>query len=121
MCDPSCRHLLFEQGRQRAELSITQLWVSYLGVGGALDLFTIEAYLHGLTPLPAFQQDVLANALNERLDDLYRAARVPYLITDGLADPHFDEPVAVLRDLARSNREPPAGATGDGEAGLAVT
>lgn len=113
MCGPDCRHLLFEQGRQRAEMTITQLWVQYLSLGGGLDLFSIEAYLHGLTPLPAFQQDVLANALNERLDDLYRAARVPYLLTDELADLHFDEPVEVLHELTQQNRErPAAGADG---------
>lgn len=105
MCDRDCRHLLFETGRQRAELSITQLWVQYLALGGALDLFSIEAYLHGLMPLPTFQQDILANALNEKLDDLYQAARVPYLMTAELADMDFDEPLDVLLELAEKRRE----------------
>lgn len=95
----SDRHELFEIARRRAEWSITDLWVAYLSLGGDLDLFAIRAYLHGLAPLPSVQQDILANAVNERLDDLFRAARVPYLHADGDAAPPSEDPVDVLEGL----------------------
>ena len=101
MCGSECRHELFETARQRGEWSITDLWVHYLALGGELDLFTIEAYLHGLAPLASTQQDVLANTLNERLDDLYQAAKVPYLNTLGNSVPPGEDPVEVLEELLR--------------------
>lgn len=79
VCGDGGRHELFEAARRRGGWTVTDLWVQYLAVGGRLDLFSVEAYLHGLAPLPTSQQDVLANALNERLDDLYQAAKLPYL------------------------------------------
>ena len=75
------RHLLFEAARARADWTIQQLWVGYLALGGTGDAFDIEAYLNGLGPLSDDQQDALANAVNERLDDLHRTAHVPYLTT----------------------------------------
>lgn len=106
VCGPECRHELFAAARRRAELSVTQLWVRYLSLGGNLDLFSIEAYLHGMTPLPPAQQDVLANALNEQLADLFEAARVPYLHNlrvqgAGFPGPASEDPLAVLDALLR--------------------
>ena len=74
----SSRHEAIEAGRRRAGLSVQQLWLEYMSFSGIADLVEVEAYLHGLMPLPAYQEDKLALAVNERLDDLYRAARVPY-------------------------------------------
>ena len=99
MCDQECRHELFEVGRSRAGCTITQLWVDYLALGGMYDLFAVEAYLHGLAPLPAAQQDVLASALNERLDDVYRAAVVPYLNALPEQDPSYEDAVQVIDQL----------------------
>lgn len=73
------RYRLFEAGWRRAECPLSELWVQYLSLGGKVDLFTLDAFLHGMIPLPSFQQDILANAINEQLDDLYQAVRVPYL------------------------------------------
>lgn len=100
MCGPECRHELFETARRRAECTITDLWVRYLALGGRLDLFTIEAYLSGLAPLPPDQQDVLANALNETLDDLCEAVKVPYLHI-GAQKPLYEDPVKVLDELLK--------------------
>jgi hypothetical protein len=74
----SSRHESIDAGRRRAELSVQQLWLTYMSFSGIADLLEVEAYLHGLMPLPAYQEDKLAHAVNERLDDLYRAAKVPY-------------------------------------------
>ena len=99
MSEATPRHLLFEAARARAEWSVQQLWVGYLALGGSRDAFDIEAYLHGLGPLSDAHQDILANALNERLDDLYLAARVPYLDTVELPACHCQNPLDVLDGL----------------------
>ena len=90
---------MFEAARARADWSIQQLWVGYLALGGTYDAFDIEAYLHGLAPLGDAQQDVLAGAVNERLDDLYLAARVPYLATVEPPPCRWQDPLAVLDEL----------------------
>jgi hypothetical protein len=42
-------------------------------------MFDVDAHLHGVAPLTSFERDVLAYALNERLDEIYDTVRVPYL------------------------------------------
>ena len=55
-------------------------------------------------PLSVGNQDVLAHTLNERLDELYRADRVPYLGSPS-ANPELADPLAVLAELLRHERE----------------
>ena len=93
------RHQLFEAARTQAGWTVQQLWVGYLAVGGSRDAFDIEAYLNGLGPLSDDQQDILANAVNERLDDLYRAACVPYLTTLTLEPCEGQDPLAIIDKL----------------------
>ena len=93
------RHHLFESARMQAGWTVQQLWVGYLAVGGSRDAFDIEAYLYGLGPLSDDQQDILANAVNERLDDLYRATRVPYLATLTLKPCECQDPLTILDQL----------------------
>jgi hypothetical protein len=86
------RHELVQAARVRAELTVSELWLRYVALGGNGDLFDVDAYLSGLLPLGPFDQDVLAVAVNERLEEVYRAARVP------LATPTRDrEPAEELR------------------------
>jgi len=66
-----------DAARVRAELSVPDLWLRYVALGGTGDAFDLDGYLQGLVPLDPFQQDVLAQALNESLEDCYRAYRVP--------------------------------------------
>lgn len=73
----SDRHQAVEAARLHAQLSVQQLWLRYLAMGGSGDAFDVDGYLQGLMPLEAFQQDVLAQAVNEALDDLYQSLRVP--------------------------------------------
>ena len=61
-----------------ADLSIEQLWMRYFALGGSADLLDVDAHLAGLTVLPAGQRDMLAHAVNERLDELVSQRRVPY-------------------------------------------
>jgi hypothetical protein len=77
--EPDSRHELFEAARRSADWTLDELWYHYVALGGTLVIFDLEAYLFGLVPMEPGQQDVLACALNERLKDLFEAARVPYL------------------------------------------
>jgi hypothetical protein len=71
------RHERVEAARLRAELTVPELWLRYVALGGNGDVFDLDAYLNGLVPLDGLDQNVLAVAVNERLEELYRAARVP--------------------------------------------
>jgi len=99
MSDPTPRHQLFEAARIRADWSVQQLWVGYLALGGSCDAFDIEAFLQGLGPLGDPHQDILANALNERLDDLYLAVKVPYLDVLDVPRCTCQDPLTVLDHL----------------------
>ena len=77
--EASSRHQLFQDARHSAGWTLEQLWLHYIALGGTLVVFDLDAYLAGLMPIPAAQQDVLACALNERLADLHQPTRVPYL------------------------------------------
>ena len=79
--DVDDRHHTFEAARVRGDLTVPELWLRYLALGGNGDAFDIDGYLQGLLPLDTLQQDILAVALNERLDEVYRAARIPLSTT----------------------------------------
>jgi hypothetical protein len=61
-----------------AGLTVEQLWTRYFALGGDADLMDVDAQLAGLLTLPPAQLDVLAHAVNERLDELITHHRVPY-------------------------------------------
>ena len=90
VAEPPTRSELFEAARQRAGWTVEQLWIHYLALGGTLVVFELEAYLSGLMPLSAGEQDVLACALNERLADLHVPAQVPYLTVQHVVLPPGD-------------------------------
>lgn len=58
-------------------LSMEQLWLRYFALGGDVGRVEVEAYLSALMPLSALQHDMLAHAINERLDEI-APPRVPY-------------------------------------------
>jgi hypothetical protein len=69
----------FEESLRHAGVGMEELWLRYFTLGGQAGHFEIEAYIHGAIALPALQRDILAHALNERLDELYSdAPRAPY-------------------------------------------
>lgn len=69
----------FAESLRHADVSIEELWLRYFTLGGQAGQFEVEAYIHGAIALPALQRDILAHALNERLDELYSGtARAPY-------------------------------------------
>jgi len=71
------RYRRMDAARAHAELTVHDLWLRYLGLGGTGDAFDLDGYLQGLVPLDTFQQDVLAQTLNEALRDLFQAYRIP--------------------------------------------
>jgi hypothetical protein len=101
----SSRHESIEAARRRAELSVQQLWLEYMSFSGLAGLVEVEAYLYGLMPLDSYQEDKLAHAVNERLDDLYRAARVPYS-TPPAAELKSEHPLDVIDELLQKAKRP---------------
>ncbi|MCM6779003.1 hypothetical protein NDR87_36620 [Nocardia sp. CDC159] len=53
------------------------LWLRYFAIGGTAGLLEIDGYLNGLTTLAPLQHDILACAINERLDEI-TPPRAPY-------------------------------------------
>jgi len=94
-----------DAARVRAELTVQDLWLRYVALGGTGDAFDLDGYLQGLVPLQIFQQDILAQALNEALEDSYRAYRIP-LSTPPPADAVDDRLRRFVDDLLEGG--PPA-------------
>jgi len=59
------------------DLSPGQLWARYLALGGTAGETEVAAYLLGIARLPAEERDLVAHAVNERLDEL-APPRAPY-------------------------------------------
>ena len=108
----SCAHedeqqRLLAVGYQRAELTMEQLWLRYFALGGDAGLMEVDAHLHGLMPLPALQRDILAHAINERLDELVWPRRVPYSRTIRDGRPDAGPLAALVTLLEGTHRESP--------------
>jgi hypothetical protein len=92
---------------QRADLSLDQLWLRYFALGGNADPIDVDAHVDGLKPLPAREGDLLALAVNERLDEVIGRHRLPYsrAVRDG---PPASGPLAtVVRLLTAAGTAPP--------------
>ena len=63
---------------QRANISTGELWLHYFSMGGRIDEYEVNAYLHGLIDLPDNERDCIAQAVNELFDDLCRQQGAPY-------------------------------------------
>ena len=88
-----------DAARVHAELTVQSLWLRYVALGGNGDAFDVDGYLQGLTPLEDFQQDILAQALNEALEDNCQAHRVP--LSEQPAGDRDGELYRVIDDLLR--------------------
>ena len=100
------RYRKMDAARIRAELTVQDVWLRYLALGGTGDAFDLDGYLQGVAPLEAFQQDVLAQALNEGLRELYQAHYIP-LATPDVADGWGDERLRDLMEQLLDGRPPP--------------
>lgn len=77
--DEDEQRLRFEEMLRNADLGVENLWLRYFSIGGIAGQFEVEAYIHGAIALPALQRDILAHALNERLDEINAPdGRAPY-------------------------------------------
>jgi hypothetical protein len=91
----------------RSHLTPEQLWMRYFALGGSQGLLELDAYLNGLTTLPRVDRDMLAHAVNERLDEVAGPARAPYShsVRDGRP---LHGPLKALVDLLEgAHRAPP--------------
>jgi hypothetical protein len=79
MTKPSDLTQRFHNAYEAADLSVDDLWLRYFGLGGDAGRFEIDAYLNGAIALPPMQHDLLAHAINERLDEI-APPRAPYSI-----------------------------------------
>jgi hypothetical protein len=66
-----------EAGRQLAGLTLTDLWVDYVGLGGNAAESELHGYLDG-AHTPPREHDLVALAINERLADLGIAHRLAF-------------------------------------------
>jgi hypothetical protein len=67
----------FRDAFEAAELTVDELWIRYFSFGGDAGRFELDAYLNGAIALPPMQHDMLAHAINERLDEI-APPRAPY-------------------------------------------
>ncbi|WP_309117343.1 PP2C family protein-serine/threonine phosphatase [Saccharothrix sp.] len=93
------------QALQRAELSTEELWLRYFGLGGEAGFLDVDAYVHGLGSLPPLERDVLAHAVNERLDELTHRAGYSRPFRD--STPRSEPFAALVRLLEGSELAPP--------------
>ncbi|WDF34788.1 hypothetical protein PTW37_07840 [Arthrobacter agilis] len=63
---------------KRVNISVGDLWLHYFSMGGGVDEYEVNAYLHGLIDLPDYERDCVAQAVNELYDDLCRQRGAPY-------------------------------------------
>lgn len=101
---------------RRAELTLEDLWLRYFGLGGTASPMEVDGHLHGLMSLPPMQRDVLAHAINERLDELAHPARVPYCRPPRQAMPASAPLTALVALLEGTHLAPPGRLTTAAEA-----
>jgi hypothetical protein len=105
----------FEESLRHADVSMEELWLRYFTLGGLAGQFEVEAYIHGAMSLPALQRDVLAHALNERLDEMLSAApRAPYSRAPSSRGDEDDEAGGDTDDGGTDGGGQPGGGSGEG-------
>ncbi|GAB3302561.1 PP2C family protein-serine/threonine phosphatase [Geodermatophilus aquaeductus] len=92
---------------RHADLTLEELWLRYFQLGGNADLLDVEAHLDGLLRLPDIDGDLLAVAVNERLDELVVARRVPYSRPLRPPRPTAGPLAAILQLLDAARTAPP--------------
>lgn len=53
-----------------AGLDMGAVWIAYFTMGGNAGTWEVEAYIGGALSLPALERDILAQAINELIDEL---------------------------------------------------
>ncbi len=65
-----------ERARRDTGLSVIELWIAYIGLGGSCGLSDVRCLLDSGAALPVSERRLLALALDERLVDLGRSRRL---------------------------------------------
>ena len=68
---------LFREAFWAADVTVDELWIRYFSLGGEAGRFELDAYLNGAIALPPLEHDIVAHAINERLDEV-APPRAPY-------------------------------------------
>ncbi len=68
-----------------AGLTVGEVWLHYVNMGGDIGETEVDAYLHGMMPLPAGERNCVSQAVNELIDDaagghLSAGCRAPYSV-----------------------------------------
>jgi hypothetical protein len=71
------RHLISIAVRA-AKLDVQDIWIRYFGLAGSVDEYGVDAYLNALIYLPPLQCDLIAEAVNELIDEIPPLPRAPY-------------------------------------------
>jgi hypothetical protein len=61
-----------------ANVDVRETWVRYFGLAGSVDEYEIDAYLKGLILLPPLECDLIAEAVNELIDEMPPLPRASY-------------------------------------------
>jgi hypothetical protein len=96
-----------QAARARTGLTLEDLWMRYFALGGDADLMDVDAHLSGLNVLPVLQRDILAHAVNERLDELITQHRVPYSRVIRQGQPATGPLAALVTLLSAAGSAPP--------------
>ena len=62
------------------DLTPHELWLRYLALAGTAEAWEVEGYLCGLVTLAALEHNILAEAVNERLEELGHRPAAPYRV-----------------------------------------
>ncbi|TKV26802.1 hypothetical protein FDK12_12575 [Arthrobacter sp. NamB2] len=72
------QYALTYDAMKRANIPTGEVWLHYFSMGGGVDEYEVNAYLHGLIDLPDHERDCISQAVNELFDDLCRQQGAPY-------------------------------------------
>lgn len=75
---PAGPQLSLEDGLDLSGMSVNELWLRQVSVGGTAGSLETEAYVLGLLSADRYQHDVLAQALNEHFLELGQDQPVGY-------------------------------------------
>ena len=67
---------------EASRTQVDDLWMAYFALGGNAGKYEVELYLRGMGALSAYEHNVLAQAVNERLAELPPLPRAPYRLLD---------------------------------------
>ncbi|MDQ3895833.1 MAG: hypothetical protein M3326_01060 [Actinomycetota bacterium] len=64
--------------QQRLDLTVVQVWLGYVGVGGGASLSIVEGWLFGAAEPSAREHDLMAQSLNDHFIERGLNHPVPY-------------------------------------------